>query len=315
MYKKIDNCDHDELFDVSVELKIQYAVLQPPKTGGVKSIGDSPEEDSPPPFVNSVTDGKGNPLPWNLFRQDKEWFLHYKFSPAVEERAYYTVLINFQLQQVLQGDDGENKFRAPWLAEWNAPVKNMHVTWAFPKGFHVDKFEVKPENKAGEGRGGEEGEIHSISSVCCGQTAGHEDEMARCTSDEDLGKEWADQRGQCKNTVVVISTALLLPESEEDFGAVDDGVQSTGVYEIKFKPGLVENKNPAGVNEEKVRWWVWLLVLVVIFPCIGAIIYTLGAYGPENFFWTGCLDSCWADRNAHKDSVDNLDYMDGGKSN
>jgi len=312
LYKKIDNCDNDQLFDVSVELTIKYAIIVPPKTGGVKAIGDSPAEDSPPPFVNSVTDGEGAPLPWNLFREDKQWYLHYKFSPPVEARAYYTVRIDFQLQQVLQGDEGENKYRASWLSEWNAPVKEMHITWAFPKGFAVDEFHVEPRNAAGEGEGGAEGEIRAISSVCCGQESKSEDEMERCTSDQDLGAEWAKQEGQCKDKVVVVSTALTIPESEEEYGAADDGVQSTGLYEIKFKPGLVENKNPAGVREDKVQWWVWLLVLIVAFPCIGAILYTLAAYGPDNFFYAGWLDSCWADR--RPDSSEDMGYM-GAKSN
>mmetsp|Transcript_33099 Transcript_33099/g.68311 ORF Transcript_33099/g.68311 Transcript_33099/m.68311 type:complete len:411 (-) Transcript_33099:691-1923(-) len=317
LYRQIERCDKDEMKDVSVDLTIEYAIIVGPKEDGVKSIGDAPEEDSPAPFVRSVKDGEGNELQWSLFRSEQEWFLHYKFLEPVTERAFYTVTAEFQLRDVMQGNEHRNTFKAGWLAEWNAPVKEMHVSWAFPRGFDIDSYDVEPSDMAGEGEGGQEGEVHGITSVCCGEEARAEDEMERCTADKELAKEWSKGDGPCADSVIVLSTHLSIPESEEEFGSMDDGVQASGLYKVSFEPGLVEVDDPAGVNKEKVQWWVWLMILLVIFPCIGAIIYTLGKHGFDNFLWDGWLDSCFADRNTGRDSSDDVDikHMDGSKNN
>jgi len=146
------------------------------KKQGVKTIGDAPnvvpgpqvddgkmrdddgdgiedsEDDQKDPeaplgvFVHSVQDGEGRDLVHTLFRNDHQWWLHYMytFAETVEAHQRYTGVVDYQLQEALEGTEEQNTFRAPWLRQWHAPVKHMDVLWAFPKGFKVDYFEVDP---------------------------------------------------------------------------------------------------------------------------------------------------------------------------
>lgn len=78
-------------------------------------------------------------------RQSKEWWVHYTFAKPTAERQYYTVKITFQLRRVMVGTlDTGNDFRATWLQEWNSPVKAMHIVFAFPHGYKLTRFSVKP---------------------------------------------------------------------------------------------------------------------------------------------------------------------------
>ena len=253
--------------DVSVLLAINYSVHEGYLKEGFKSIADAPHHSSPVPWIKAVQDGEGVSLNYSLYRDtaSKEWWIHYIFAaPTV---STYTVQLEYQIRQVLTGEKESNRFAADWLQEWDAPVEAMDIHWVFPPKFKPTKFSVSPRNNEPDF------EPSQLTAICCGNS--DLTEMAKCTYDLKTGLRWASEAhkvNSCVNQSVVLVTNLRLASG---MWANDDaGVNLNDVYSLTFSPGLVTNE-PKNVKDGKGYGWILPLLLILLFPCLGAIFWTL----------------------------------------
>lgn len=304
-YKKRDECMDEDRTDVRVRQHIKYENQYGTRTSGMRCMGDAPDADEAPdvwngerdkepnlrPFIISVEDGEGTALNHSMHRSGQHWWLDYDFAKTVQGRMYYEVNIEYQLQRVVQGSPSSNTFSAPWLRDWNAPVKEMEIVWTFPENFFVENFNVQPHNLVGEGRkGGSEGETRRITRACCGyNVTDHVEDMERCTSAHDLGAVWDVLKGTCDDgKTIMLSTLFTIPETEEQDGAYDDDVvKGMSEYKVTFSPGLVDDPGTPAVGDRDnwgVPWWGWIVLGLLSLPVFAAIFYTLANYGVMDFF-------------------------------
>jgi hypothetical protein len=316
LYATRSECSDGNRTDVRVRTQIKYENQYGKRSSGLRCLGDSPdateapevwngERDKEPnlrPFVLKVEDGDGTALKYTMHRSDQHWWLAYDFAGPLEGRKFYDVTIEYQLQRVMQGTPSGNYFTAPWLRDWNAPVKEMEIVWIFPPGFFVDSFDVTPPNLVGEGRiGGSEGEMRRITRACCGEEIKQEgggvksvEEIERCTSSAYLASTWQTLKYGCEDKSVMLSTLFSIPETElEPYGAYDDNVLRgwDTEYKVSFTPGLVNDPWAAAVGDRDnwevplgMPWWGWVVLVLACMPVLAALFYTLAAYGAPDFF-------------------------------
>ena len=304
LYRKRSECSDANMTDVRVRTHIKYENQYGQRVSGMRCLGDSPdaaeapdvwngERDKEPnlrPFILKVEDGAGTALNYTVHRSDKKWWLDYDFAAPLEGRMFYEVNIEYQLQRVMQGSPAQNSFSAPWLRDWNAPVKQMEIVWMFPPGFFVQTFDVTPPNRVGEGRpGGGEGEMRRITRAYCGEEVKNVEKMERCTSSAYLASTWETLKYGCEGKSVLLSTLFSIPETEKEYGSFDDDVLRgwDTEYKVSFAPGLVDEPWAAAVGDRDswgVPWWGWVVLALLSMPVFAAIFYTLATYGNADFF-------------------------------
>jgi hypothetical protein len=315
-YLKREKCDDGNMTDVRVRMHIKYENQHGKLTSGMRCLGDAPDPSEAPavwdgekdkvpnlrPFILKVEDSDGTPLQYHMHRNDALWWLDYDFAKPMEGRVFYDVVIEYQLQRVMQGSEQSNSFSAPWLREWNAPVKEMEIFFTFPPGFYARSFDVLPKNTR-PGYHMEDwkhwGELHRITRACCGPEATDDVEgMETCTQDNDLMSVWGNLRQACedKEGQVMLSTLLYVPSTQLEpnrtgvFGAIDDDVlEGMTEYSVSFSPGFVDSPwgSVSAVSDRDywgVPWWGWLVLVGLSLPMLAAVFYTLATYGAMDFF-------------------------------
>ena len=272
-YEFVSDCRMSERHDIWSDFTIVYAVVQGPMTEGFRAIGDAPSESSPQPLVIRVTDGNGVKLKHSIYRQGKQWYIHYTFAQPTAKRAYYTVHVAYQIQRALTGTiGGDNTFRANWLQEWNAPVKQMIVLFSFPAGFRASSYRIQPETSL------EGDDMPScVTSVCCGERRAAA--MERCTNDVTLGKLWAKGGGACQNQTVQLETSLAVAKTAG--GALDEGLPLKDLYRVTFSPGIVDDISGDAVNRSSYVW-VFAVLGVLLFPAFAALVYFTYSVGKSS---------------------------------
>jgi hypothetical protein len=257
--------------DINVVVTMNYSVHEGVIKDGYKSIADAPSPSSPVPWIKGVQDGNGISLNYSLFRDtaSKEWWIHYFFVDPVS--SIYTVQLEYQIRKALtgkKGKDDSDRFDAAWLQEWDGPVQEMDIHWIFPQDFKPTKFSVSPENnKPSDGPS-------QMTAICCGNR--DVSDLGKCTYDKATGLRWASQPNSinnCLNQSVVLITNLRLADGL--WTDIDAGVNLKDVYSVSFSPGLVSN-GPENVKARYQFGWILPLVLISIFPILGAIFWLTG---------------------------------------
>ena len=261
--------------DISVLLTVNYSVYDGLLKEGFKSIADSPRLNSPVPWVKAVQDGDGVSLNYSLYRDSatKEWWIHYIFADAATKT--YTIQLEYQIRKVLVGGISSNTFAAPWLQEWDAPVQSMDIHWVFPQNFKPKAFSVSPENNKADY------EPSQLTAICCGN--GDVSEIGKCTYDWKMGLKWASQSSSvnnCLNQSVMLVTNLRLASGL--WANEEAGVNLNNMYTVTFSPGLVTNAAD-NVKEANGYGWILPLLLIVLFPCFGAVFWTLRSQGQDTY--------------------------------
>ena len=225
-----------------------------------------------------MTDGKGVSLKYTLYRDKatKECWIHYLLAAPVAGSTppVYTVQLDYQLRQVLTGSRrAKNRFVARWLKEWDGPVQSMDIQWFFPKGYKPTWFGVEPANSK------DDFEPSEITAVCCGTmgntTNNTNTTLDKCTNDLKMGLEWASNShsvNNCQDKSVVLATSLRLASGV--WQDADHGVDLKDVYSVSFSPGIVTQKSRESGSAEESFMWILPLMLILIFPCLGAIFWT-----------------------------------------
>eukprot|EP00960_Hanusia_phi_P028840 747615-Hanusia_phi.AAC.2 len=305
-YRRVDVCPDDEKTDMRVKMEIKYANYYGTLRGGLRAIGDSPDPSQAPedpadeksenlrPFILSVRGDNNTELKWSLQRMEDEWWVNYEFDHPLVGREYYTIVLYYQLQRVLKGTFDKNTFTAHWLRSWSAPLKSMNIIFVFPPSFKVNDFYVEPSDLIGEGDHKVNEEMTIKTSTCCGKEIKDEEEMERCTASNEIARKWVKLEGGCDGKMVMLSTRFGIPQSQLEDSSIDDSIQTQfQQYRVHFSPGLVDDPNAPGANDDAWRepsrggsfpWWAWLIALMVLAPLLIACFYTFGAYGAHDFF-------------------------------
>lgn len=266
-FNQTSECPLANNTDISVLLLITYSAYEGLLKEGFKSIADSPKSSSPVPWIKSVKDGDGVSLDYKLYRDSatKEWWIHYIFADSAARIC--TVQLEYQIRDVLVGEKETNTFAAPWLQEWDSPVQAMDIKWVFPSNFKPKQFSILPENNKADF------EPSQLTAICCGNS--DTAELGKCTYDRNTALKWASQSNSvnsCLNQSVVFLTQLRLATGL--WADQEAGVNLNNMYSVTFSPGLVRN-GAGNVKEAKGYGWILPLVLILLFPCLGAVFWTL----------------------------------------
>lgn len=130
-FEPLKTHDENTYRNVAVTLYIDYHITEGTKSGGFKYVGTKPVRDI------QVTDEKQRPLPF-IHTTDAEHKISWMFNP-VSEGGRQTVVASFIIVDALEGDTDRNQLAAPWVKNWQVPVRDITYSLILPPGKAIDR--------------------------------------------------------------------------------------------------------------------------------------------------------------------------------